>query len=58
VKGDININTSKDFRYTSWAKVDNELNYQIGKTDKALKNEQRFIELFYRATEELINYKN
>jgi hypothetical protein len=58
VKGDLNINKSKDFRFKNWAKVDNELNFQIGKTDKALKNEQRFIELFYSTAEELINYKN
>lgn len=58
VKGDISINKSKDFIYKNWAKVDNELNSQIGKTDKALKDEQRFIELFYSTTEELINFKN
>jgi len=58
VKGDVSINESKDFMYKNWAKVDNELNSQIGKMDKALKNEQCFIELFYSTTEELINYKN
>jgi len=58
IKGDLNLGKSKDFRYKNWAKVDNELNYQIGKTDKALESEKRFIELFFRATEELINYKN
>lgn len=58
VKGDIIIHKSKDFRYKDWATVDNELNLQIRKTDKSLKNEQRFIELFYITTEKLINYKN
>jgi hypothetical protein len=58
VKGDLNISKSKDFRYKNWARVDNELNSQIGKTDKALETEKRFIELFYLVAEELINYKN
>jgi hypothetical protein len=58
IKGDLSIGKEKDFRYKNWAKVDNELNSQILKTDKALKNEERFIELFFRTTEELINYKN
>ena len=58
IKGELNIGKSKDFRYKNWAKVDNELNFQIGKTDKALDNKKQFIELFFRATEELINYKN
>lgn len=58
VKGDLNIVKSKDFRFSNWAKVDDELNLQIRKTDKALKNEERFIELFSRTTEKLINYKN
>lgn len=58
IKGDLNTGVSKDFRYKNWAKMDNELNSQIGKTDKALENEKQFIELFFRATEELINYKN
>lgn len=59
VKGDLSIYKSKDFRYKNWAKVDNELNSQIKNTTKEiLKNEGRFIELFYRTTEKLINYKN
>jgi hypothetical protein len=44
--------------FKNWAKVDNELNVQIKKIDKSLENDSRFLELFYRATEELINYKN
>jgi hypothetical protein len=44
--------------YKNWAKVDNELNKQIVKTHKSLQNDTRFIELFNRVTEELINYKN
>ena len=58
IKGDLNLGKSKDFRYKNWSKVDNELNYQIGKTDKAMEIEKKFVELFFRATEELINYKN
>lgn len=58
IKGDLSIGKSKDFRYKNWAKMDNELNRQIGKTDTALENEKKFLELFYRTTEELINYKN
>jgi len=58
VKGEMKISKSRNFIYKNWAKVDNELNSQIGETDKALKHEECFIELFYRTTEELINYKN
>jgi len=62
VEGNINMFTKPDWfdkiRYKNWAKVDNELNHQIYKTDKALNNNSRFIELFYRTTEALINYKN
>lgn len=58
IKGELNIGKSDDFRYKNWAKVDNELNSQTGKIDKALNNEERFIELFYCTAEELINYKN
>lgn len=62
VKGDISLITkpiwSDNIRYKNWARVDNELNRQISKTDKALGNESRFIELFYRATESLINFKS
>ena len=62
VKGDISLITkpiwSDNIRYKNWARVDNELNRQISKTDKALGNESRFLELFYRATESLINFKS
>ena len=58
IKGSVNTGKSETATFKSWAKVDNELNSQIGKTDKALKNEERFIELFYCTTEKLINYKN
>ena len=57
IKGDLNINTPKDFRYKKWAIVDNELNRQISKT-KAEAKDARFIELFNLATESLINFKN
>jgi len=61
VKGDINLFTepawSDKIRYKDWARVDNELNRQISKTDKALDNESRFLELFYRTTASLINFK-
>ena len=58
IKGNLNVFRSNDFRYKNWAKVDNELNHQIGKIDKALEIEKCFIELFFRVTENLINYKN
>ncbi len=57
IKGDLNIDSPKDFRYKNWAIVDNELNRQIGKT-KSEKNDTCFIELFNLATESLINFKN
>jgi hypothetical protein len=56
VIGDVKLFTKS--RYKNWALVDNELNRQIGKTDRGLINESRFIELFYRTTESLINFKN
>jgi len=55
VNGNISLFIKKDFRYKNWAKVDNELNKQITKTNSSLAVESQFIELFYRATEELIN---
>ena len=57
VKGNINLFTKSDFRYKNWALVDNELNRQISKTNRSLKNDtgEKFIELFYRATEAIIN---
>ncbi len=58
IKGKLKIITPDNFMYKNWAKVDNELNKQIVKTPKSLNNDSRFIELFYRVTEELINYKN
>jgi hypothetical protein len=61
VKGDIILFTKPAWRdkirYKDWAMVDNELNRQISKTDSALDNESRFLELFYRTTESLINFK-
>lgn len=55
VKGNVSLFIKKHATYKNWAKVDNELNRQITKIDKSLENEKKFIELFYRATEELIN---
>ncbi len=58
INGSLNIVKLKDFRYKNWAKMDNELNAQILKIDKSLGNESCLLELFYRVTEELLNYKN
>lgn len=55
VNGNVSLFTKKDSTYKNWAKVDNQLNKQISKTNKSLSNEKIFIELFYRVTEELIN---
>lgn len=55
VKGNINLFTKGSSTYKGWAKVDNELNGQITQTDKSLERRKRFIELFYRTTEALIN---
>lgn len=57
IKGDLYMNTPKKVRYKDWAIVDNELNRQINNTNAEL-DEARFIELFNRATEELLNFKN
>lgn len=58
IKGDMNICKTKGFNFRDWAKVDHTLNVQSSKIDKALKNEERFLELFYRATAKLIDYQN
>jgi len=58
IEGDLKIVKPDNLKYKNWAKVDNELNRQIHKIDKACENDSRFIELFYRVTEALINYKN
>jgi hypothetical protein len=57
VQGNINVVSEKGW-FKDWAKVDNELNRQSGSVSKALKPEERFIELFYLATTELLNSKN
>ena len=56
IKGNMDIYNAKSFTYKNWAKVDHTLNSQIDEIDKALKEEERFLELFYGATKELINY--
>ncbi len=56
IKGNMDICNTKGFMYKGWAKVDHTLNSQTVEIDKALKEEERFLELFYRATKELINY--
>jgi hypothetical protein len=53
VMGEINIE-AESLLFKNWAKVDNELNRQSGKIDKALKTEERFMELFYRVSESLL----
>jgi len=57
LRGNINaVKTSG--KYKNWALMDNELNRQNAKIKSELKSEERFIELFYRATAQLVNYKN
>jgi hypothetical protein len=58
INGPLSVEKSRGFTYTNWSKMDNELNIQIRRIDKSLENESCFLELFYRVTEELINYKN
>jgi len=58
INGHLNIIQPRAFNLKNWAIVDHELNGQTGKIDKSLENESRFIELFYRVTEKIINYKN
>ncbi|MDR3272494.1 MAG: hypothetical protein LBT29_03300, partial [Flavobacteriaceae bacterium] len=54
-----NINAvRKSLLYKNWALLDNELNRQAPKINKELTDEGRFLELFYRATEKVINFKN
>lgn len=43
---------------SNWAMVDNELNRQVASKKEELEDENYFIELFFRATEDLINFKN
>jgi hypothetical protein len=62
VKGDISIVAKTDFRYNDWSLVDNELNLQCSKIElkdvEKLETERHFMEVFYRATSALLNYKN
>lgn len=58
VTGSTGLGTKSSGIFKNWAKVDNELNRQISKTDKSLNDESRFLELFYRTAESLINFKN
>ena len=61
VKGQINIISNKG-RFSDWAKVDNELNSQCSKIKlkdlEKLEQEKHFMEVFYRATSALLNFKN
>lgn len=61
ISGDINILTTQNFfdkiRFKDWAVLDNELNLQIHKTDKALKPDERFLEVFYSVLKSLINFQ-
>jgi len=56
IRGNINLAPKATFLYKNWAILDDKLNRQIVKIDGDLSNEALFIELFYRATEELIDY--
>ena len=58
IKGDMNISNIKGVKFKQWSKVDHTLNEESSKIDKALKDEERFLELFYCATEKLIDYQN
>jgi hypothetical protein len=55
VNGKISLFKNKDFKYKNWAKVDNELNRLIAGINSSLTDIEKFIELFYRATEALID---
>jgi hypothetical protein len=57
VKGAIRYQ-KKSWYYRNWQAVDNELNKQTEKINRSLENEKKFIELFFRATEALIQYKD
>lgn len=60
VDSQINLFDNSKSPYSNWAKFDNELNRQINKIEKSLKDKnkdkERFIELFYRATKEIVNF--
>lgn len=58
INGNLKIIKTDSLMFNNWARIDNELNKQICNIDKSLENESCFIELFFRVTEELINYKN
>jgi hypothetical protein len=58
VTGNISLFNKTDRRYKNWAAVDNELNRQISKVNRSLSDKSKFVELFYRATEALIDQKD
>jgi hypothetical protein len=53
----VNIKTETG-RFKNWVKMDNELNRFVSQIDLVLEPERRFLELFYLATESLLNFKN
>jgi len=61
VKDEINV-VASGVKFSDWADVDNELNRQSSKINlrdlEKLEQEKHFIELFYRATFTLLNFKN
>jgi hypothetical protein len=60
VRGEINVVRKADWfdalRYKNWSRMDNELNRQDAKINKAVTGTERFIELFYNTTKSLIEY--
>lgn len=56
--GNLTITNKNKSLDKGWSKVDDVLNKQISKVSPSLENESRLIELFDKATKELINFKN
>lgn len=61
IRNDISVKHKRywlDLSKSKWATMDNELNKQTLNINKTLGVEESFMELFYRATAQLINYQD
>lgn len=54
IMGEISIE-KKPLLFKNWSRVDNQLNHHSARIDKAFKDDERFLELFYRVSKSLFN---
>ena len=57
IKKGENITCPKDNKWGGWTALDRQLNKKINTIDGSLNKTDKFIELFFQATKEVIQYK-